>query len=170
VQLLRISVYSSRELQGLVARLREVPRETQAQIRRATKAVAQPIWQQATLEHVSTRLEQRVLAKTARAAVSNQNVTLQAAGSVKRLSGGLVPAVNYHAVEFGVPNRDEVRPYEARSKHGRSFTVKRRTRRQLRDRNRQGYVAYPAAADVIPRLASLWVQTAVRTLHEAVGD
>ena len=31
-----------------------------------------------------------------------------------------------------------------------------------------GYVVYPAAAEAIPRIASLWVQTAVRTLHELV--
>lgn len=166
--LLRISVYSSRELQGLIARLKTTDREVRQQIRKATKADAQPIWQSTVLEHVSTRLEARVLGKTARVAVSDQNVTLKSAGSVKALPGGLVPSRDYHAVEFGVPDREERRPYEARSKHGRSFTVNRRTRRQLRDRNRNGYVVYPAAADAIPRIASLWVQTAVRTLHDLI--
>lgn len=166
--LLRISVYSSRELQGLIARLKTVDRETRKQIRQATKASAAPIWQQTITEHGTTRLEQRVLVKTARVTVSDQNVTLTSAGSARRLPGGLIPNQDYHVVEFGAPDRESFRPYEARSKAGRYFTVNRRTRRQLRDRKRTGYVVYPAAADAIPRIAALWVQTAVRTLHELI--
>lgn len=165
--LLRISVYSSRELQGLIARLKTTDRETRKQIRQATKAAAGPIWTSALSEQLSTRLEARVLAKTGRVKVSDQNVTLTAASIGRSLPGGLSPKTDYHVVEFGA-DRDEWVTYEARSSKGRPFSVKRRTRRQLRPRKRTGYVVYPAAADAIPRLASLWVQTAVRTLHEIV--
>jgi hypothetical protein len=52
---------------------------------------------------------------------------------------------------------------------GRAYTVRnRRTQRQYQPRDRRGRVVMPAAAKVIPRLASLWVQTTVRTFYEAI--
>lgn len=165
---MRISVHVSPQLQLLILRLREVDRETKRQIRRATKTEAQPIWQEAVQGHVFTRVESLVLGKTARVAVSDRNVTLTSARIGKPLSGGLNPKTDYHVVEFGASNREERVPYEATSKHGKRFIVKRRTRRQLRERNPKGYVVYAAAADAIPRLASLWWATAVRTLGDAL--
>lgn len=165
--LLRISVYSSRELQALIVRLKGTDRETRKQIRQATKLAAGPIWTSALAEQLSTRVEATVLAKTGRVKVSDQNITLTAASIGRPLSGGLQPKRDYHVIEFGA-ERDELVTYEARSRKGRTFAVKRHTRRQLRPRKRTGYVVYPAAADAIPRLASLWVQTAMRTLHELV--
>jgi len=47
-------------------------------------------------------------------------------------------------------------------------TYKRRLGTRYRLPRRGGYVAYPAAGDSIPRFASLWVQTAIRTIHETV--
>jgi hypothetical protein len=167
VPLLRISVYSSRELQGLIARLKTTDRETRKQIRQATKTDALPIWSESVLAHVETRLEARVLGATARVKASDQNVTLTAATVGRKLSGGLDPKIDWHVVEFGA-DRDSVTGYEATSPRGTRFPVKRHTRRQLRPRNPKGYVVYPAAAEAIPRIASLWVQTVVRTLHEIV--
>lgn len=166
--LLRISVYSSRELQGLIARLRLVDRETRKAIRAATRGVALPIWQESLAAHANTRLEVRVLSNTGRVKVSDQNVTLTSATIGRKLSGGLDPKTDYHLVEFGAPDRDAFRSYSATSRKGRAYTVRRRTQRQFKARNRTGYVVYPAAAEAIPRLASLWVQTAVRTLHELI--
>lgn len=165
---MRISVYTSNELQGLILRLKATDRETRKRIRQVTKAAAGPIWQQSLAEHVSTRLEAAVLVKTGRVRVSDQNVTLSAATIGRKLSGGLDPKQEYHEVEFGAVDREAYRRYEATSSRGRPYTVNRRTKRQLRARNRKGYVVYPAAAEAIPRLASLWVQTTVRTLHEQI--
>jgi hypothetical protein len=41
--------------------------------------------------------------------------------------------------------------------------VTRNTTAQFKGRRRAGYVFYPAAKKMIPRLASLWVQTVVKT-------
>jgi hypothetical protein len=41
--------------------------------------------------------------------------------------------------------------------------VTRNTTAQFRGRRTQGYVFYPAAREMIPRLARLWVQTVVKT-------
>ena len=50
--------------------------------------------------------------------------------------------------------------------------VTRNTTAQFKQRNMKGYVFYPAAREMIPRLARLWVQTVVKTyalIFEAKG-
>lgn len=163
--MLKISAYSSRELQAIILAGKQAPKELQRVIRSETKQVVDPMWRQSVREHATTRLEQRVLGQTARVTVSNQNVTLKAAAVGKALSGGLDPKTQWHAAEFGA-ERGHFVQYDARSRKGKSFTVKRRTTMQLRSRKRTGYVVFPAAADDIPRIASLWFATAARQLHE----
>lgn len=164
---MRISVWNSRELQATLLALRGFDRDLKKEIRVRTKAIAQPEWQKAVAQHANTKLEQRVLAQSARVQVSDQNVMLQSARVGRALSGGLKPSANYHAVEFGGDQRAKS-TYSATSKKGKRFSVTRRTRAQLRPRNKTGYVVFPAAADMIPRLAALWVQTTVRTFYEAI--
>lgn len=164
---MRISVYNSRELQAVLLGIRAFDREARRNLRRETKAIAQTAWQKALAEHSETRLEALVLSKTGRVAVSDQNVTLQSARVGRSLAGGLKPSESWHAVEFG-GDQNATETYEARSKTGKTFSVTRHTRRQLRPRKKAGYVVYPALAEMIPRIASLWVQTFVRTFYEAL--
>ncbi|MFC6233693.1 hypothetical protein ACFPZL_01155 [Leucobacter soli] len=149
----------------MILATKNVDRELRAQIRKHTRQMILPEWQRATAEHAATRLEHRVLAQTARAAVSDQNVTLKAAQIGRALQGGLKPSELWWAVEFGADGKRL--DYTGR-RGSRTFPVKnRRTTQQLRPRNQRGYVFHPAAAAIIPRLASLWTQTAARTIHEA---
>ena len=165
---MRVSVFNSRELQGVIVSMKAMPRELAVQLRRATQAVAQPEWQKALDREASTDLERRVLSSTGRTQVSNQNVTLRSAGVGKTLSGGAKPAEVIGGAEWGA-NREKTKTYQATSSKGRTFQVKNRhTQRQFITRRKGGYVAYPAAARIIPRLASLWVQTTVRTFYEAL--
>ncbi len=167
--MLRISVHSSRQIQATIRATKNVPRELRKQIRQHTRQMVVPEWQKAVAEHATTRLESRVLGSTARALVSDQNVTLKAAHIGRSLSGGLKPSELWWAVEFGA-NRDQRRGYTGR-RGNTTFQVRdRRTTRQLRPRNRRGYVVYPAAANIIPRIAALWVQTVARTIHEAFEE
>jgi hypothetical protein len=140
---LRISVWTSKELQAVIRSMKGLDRETAKVIRRETKAVVGPIWREAVGANVTNALEARVLANTARVAVTDQNVTLQSARIGKALSGGGKPAQLAAATEFG----------SAKYK-------------QFGKRRKAGPV-YNAAAEVIPRIASLWVQTVVRGLHDA---
>jgi hypothetical protein len=104
---------------------------------------------------------------TARVAASNQNVRLSAATVGRPLAGGLDPKREARAVEFGA-SKDHRATYTATSTRGRRFTVtNRHTARQLPRRNPKGHTFYPAVAQIVPRIASLWVQTVVRTLAEA---
>lgn len=167
---MRISIFASKELQAVLLAMSNLDKELSKQLRQQTKAVVGPEWTKATRENAQTRLEQRVLADTARVAISNQNITLKSAGVGKRLSGGLMPKETGYAIEFGADrfNAGQGRTYVSTSVRGKKFTVhNRNTVAQLRARNKKGYVVYPSAAEVIPKVASLWVQTVMRGIYEA---
>jgi len=139
----RISVFNSKELQGTILLVRGAAREIAKEIRQRTKAVILPEWQEAVKAESSTPLEMAVEAATARVAVSDQNVTLSVGTVGRALSGGGTPRELIVGTEFGAS-----------------------TKKQFKARNKKGNVFYPAAAKVIPRLASLWVQTTIRTFYE----
>jgi hypothetical protein len=163
---LRISVFGSEEIQAVLLTMRALPRDLAKELRKQTRTVVFPEWKKAVAENASSMFESRVLVQTARATVTDRNVTLTSATVGRPLSGGLNPKTMYHAAEFGADQGQET-TYGARSRRGKQFQVTRHTTRQLRPRKRSGYVVYPAAAEIIPRIASLWVQTIARGLHEA---
>ncbi len=166
--LLRISVLSSKELQATILALKGMPAELSKQVRNVLKTFTTYEWQDELKGRVSTRLETRVLSDTARVAVTNQNITLKSATVGKYVGNSLVkPKDIAKAVEFGAP-QNTVKTYPSRSRKGRSFTIhNRHTEHQFRGPSRTGYVVYPAAAKLIPRIAAAMVQTTVRALHEA---
>lgn|GEM_PF-852702 len=168
----QIDARSSRELQAVISAVKVLPRDIAKHIRAQTKRLGQAEWQRAMLEQAETRVEHRVLVATARASVSDQNIKLSSASVGRPLAGGLDPKRHYAAVEFG-GNPEKYTEYLGRRKmtRGRAqriFEVRRRTMRQLRPRRRQGYVFYPAANRMIPRIFSLWAQTVVRATAEAL--
>jgi hypothetical protein len=157
---MRISVLNSRELAATVAAVASFDRTLQGTIRRVTKIIGQPEWQRAVGGNTTTALESRVLGDTARMTVSNQNVTLKSAAIGRKMRGGARPPQLAGAAEFGANvTRQTV------TRQGTRYT--RQGNRQFRRTNRKGYAVYPAAAKMIPRFAALWVQTTVRTFHEA---
>lgn len=162
----RISVLVSGELQTLLSALRTVPRDVQKQIRQYTKADAQPIWQAEVRSRVSGDVDERVFGKTARVRVSNQNVNLEAARIGKSLSGGARPSEIAPGREFG-RNGDQRVTYMTTSRKGKRYAATRHTKRQLPTRNTNGRVVFPSTRASIPRFASLWIQTAARTLYDA---
>lgn len=161
---MRITVFGSRELQAVILALKTLDKDTRSEIRKHTKAMATTEWGKALNEEASTDLERAVLVATGRVRVSDQNVTLTSATVGRRLAGGLEPKRDAAAVEFG--SGPALVTYQATSRRGNRFTVRRNTRAQLRPRNKKGYVVYPAAASIIPRIASLWIQTAARTIFD----
>lgn len=166
--MLRLDVKNSRELQATILAIRNAPKEIQKRIRDHTKQALLPEWQQGLREHADTRLQHRVLADTAKASVSNQNVRLASAGSAKRLSGGLSPSRNGRAVEFGIDPRKPLKYTRKNRKGGGSHTVNRRIGNAFGSRAARGNAVFPTAAALIPRFASLWIQTTVRTFYEAL--
>lgn len=162
----RIDVRESRELKAAILALRAIDTTISKKVRQYTKAVAQPEWRQELTRRASTGLERRVIADTAVISVSNQNVRAQSASKGRPLSGGLNPRVDYPGVEFGSHAHGVT--YRRRSPRGTVHTVTRVMGTQFKAHNRRGYVFYPAAAEMIPRLASLFAQTTVKTIANAL--
>jgi hypothetical protein len=152
----RIDVNGSQALQDVILALKNSDAETRRAIRTFTKAEIVKPWLQAVLSEADTTLERRVIAGTATIAVSDQNIRIQSAAKGRPLSGGFDPKRDYAAVEFGAKHKKK---RYMRKGH----PVTRNTTAQFRGRRSQGYVFYPAARQMIPRLASLWVQTVVKT-------
>lgn len=165
--MIRVSAYSSRELLTVLRGLRNLDRETKKHLRRSLKQVAEQAWKQTLAQNASTRLEHRVLVDSGRVRVSDQNVRLTSASLSRSLSGGLKPSVNFGPVEFGATPRPGATE-RATSRRGKSFDRKRDPSRPFKRPNRKGYVVYPAAASVIPRILAMYVQTFVRAIHEAL--
>lgn len=159
---MQISAFESREVRALIVAMRGVDKELGKQIRKATRSVTEPEWRAELAKQAHTDLQQDVLVNTAKVTVGDQNVTLKAGQLAKRLSSGArVPELT-PAVEFGA-NRSVVVSQQSAA----GTTYRRHSRHQLESRKKTGYVAYPAAAQLIPRIAALWVATSVRTIHEA---
>lgn len=155
----RISLLVSRDLQALVTVAMGLPREVASQLRKHTRNVVEPAFREELRERVGTRIETRALLDTARVSVSDSNVTLKSA-TVGRV--GKVPAsVLAGGAEFG---SNPSRLVKQRSRRGKPYT--RRLGSVFRAPRRGGYVFHPAVSAFIPRAASLWVQTAYRTVAE----
>lgn len=155
-----ISLLIDSPLATLMHAMRGLDRDVRTQIGRHTKAAAQSIWAETTRANVTTRMQTR-LADSARAGVTTRNVFLRA-GGVGRI-GSTPLSTLATAIEFGAHPDTRV---ASRSRKGTAYT--RRMGGGFRLPRSRGYVAYPAASESIPRIASLWVQTAVRTIHETV--
>lgn len=155
-----ISFLIDSPLRTLALSMSGLDKDVRVQIGRATKAAAQPIWQESTMANAMTRQESR-LAKSAKVGVTTRNVFMRAGGTGKI---GATPLSRLAlAVEFGAHPDTLVK-----SKSGKGTPYERRMGRAFRLPRARGYVAYPASSEAIPRLASLWVQTAVRSVHEAI--
>lgn len=140
---MRISVFSNKELQGTILLLKNAPRDIAREIRGRTKAMILPAWQESVSAAATTPLQREVLANTARVSVSDQNVTLSVATVGKTLKGGGKPQDLWVGAEFGSTEHKQFGP-----------------------RTSRGKVVFPSADKVIPRLASLWIQTTIRTFYE----
>ena len=167
----RIDVLSNRRLQGTLLALRTVDKDVRRYVRQVTQKALQPEFAHQMAERTAMsnqpRLQNAVLVRTARIQVSDQNVKMKAADSSRRLRGGLLPSVHGKAVEFG-SNRNKDTRYTRRSPKGKTHTVTRNAQNQLPTRRQKGWAFYPTVNDLAPRFTALWVQTAIRTVYEAL--
>lgn len=164
--MVRLDVFKSPELLATIYAVRSLDKTIQAQVRKFTKAVAEPEWKQALAQRADTRLEHAVIVATSVVSVSNQNVRIQAAGKGRPLSGGLNPKTDYAGVEFG--SHAKGKTYQRNSKNGGRHSVTRVMGTQFKAFRKGGHVFWPAATEMVPRMAALWVQTTVRTIANAL--
>lgn len=157
-----ISLLIDSPLRDLALAMRAVPADIKKQIGQHTKAAAKPIWNQETRERGATRVQQRVLVSSADVSVTARNVTFRSGGKGRLKSGTPVERLA-RAAEFGM---NPGKPIKSKSKKGKAYT--RTAGNTFGPNRRGGNVVYPAAREAIPRVASLWVQTARRSIHEAL--
>lgn len=152
---MRLDVRRSPSLTAAIQVMTTMPSEAAKEVRKYSKAVIVPEWKKALTREASTATQEGRLAKPSTVYVTNRGV---------RLVAGKGPWVRQ--TEFGA-RRDEYVKYRRKSKHG-SHTVTRRTKRQFPWYRQKGNVVYPSAENMIPRIASLWVQTIYRSVHEVI--
>lgn len=166
-----LKVGDDARLDAAIFGLKLVERETRNRINRETRAVLKPIWQQELDKQMAgTRAFTSRLLAGRRVAGGNPPVLYAATsrrgvGKSKRLK----PNEDGYLAEFGGYSTRYSR-YRRTSPNGTRHTVERRTMLGLPPRINKGRVVYPAAAETAPRVASLWVQTFVRSVYEAVEE
>ncbi len=167
---MRLSVGDAPELQAAVLAFRAADRDIRNEISRQTRAVLNPVWRGIVSANATSHMDAVVLAKGARVQAGNPPAFL-AATSTRVMRGGLVPADNWQAFEFGTRKRGKFTTYKRRSAGGGVHDVTRRTANGLPRRTGTGRVAYPALAETMPRAVSLWLQVIVRAYGRAAeGD
>ncbi|MBU4213837.1 MAG: hypothetical protein KJ792_04180 [Actinobacteria bacterium] len=161
-----LTVRGDDRLKAVSLALRQARRDVRNETNRQVRATMSPVWQNAVQSRARTDLDRKVIAQGARILAGNPPV-LVAAGSRRKLKGGLIPTDTWQPLEFGA-DREEVSTYDRRTKHGGTTSVTRHTARQMPSRTRKGRIAWSAAKELAPRLASLFAQTVVRTFADAV--
>lgn len=146
--------------------LKLIPRQLKNDINRESRKMGNDVWRPIVDSHARTKTDRLVLAKGARVKPGNPMV-LTAATSKRALSGGLIPNEGGRIFEFGSKSRQAPSDYERKNRASAgTHHVRRRTKRGLPQPS-SGRVVYEAAAEIAPRITSLWVQLIVRKIYEA---
>lgn len=158
-----------RELRAAVLALKQVDRDLKRDVNKRMRDTMNPVWKGALGDHVSWAPEQALL-KGARIAAGNPP-TMYAANAKRPWRSGstLVPRDHWHALEYGSSSQ-AFTTYQRRSPRGTVHQVTRRTKAHLKPRRRAGYVIGPSVAETLPRLASLFVQSVVRSVLDALEE
>lgn len=157
---MRISLLIDSPLATLQQAMWGLDSAVKRQIGAQTKRVALPVWREETRFRGDTRQRTR-LAQSAAVGVTATNVTLKAGIGPLSRTASLTELAK--AIEFG--NNPYVKE-QAVSKRGKVFSRRRGNR--FGPPAKKGNVAYPAAEAATPRIIALWIQTAVRTIHEEI--
>lgn len=160
-----INVFESEELQQFLLALKTVPKETAKMTRKYTKEMVDKEWKAGLAKRAVSPIQRAVLVRTAVSSVTPTNVIMKSATKGK-VSSGTPSQVLASGAEFGA-DMDAYSKYTRRSPKGKTHQVTRRVNRAFGwHRGREGRVVFPTAQDLAPRIASLYVQTLLRTTAE----
>lgn len=157
-----LDVGKSPELQAAILTLKTTQRELVRDINKTARARVSPVWARELASKASTTVDQRGLVPGARVSVGDRRVRAEAATSRRKLSGGLVPSVNYGPLEWGANAR--LRTVQATSRKGKRYSYKRFSNRQFRPWSKHGHVAMRAAGEIGPAVVSAWLEVLVAKL------
>lgn len=155
----RVRVEGVREVTAAATALKAVDRKVKNQTAANLRRLVPSIWSQDTITGQTRTRMDRAGFNGVRVGAASSRITLQAGTSP------MIPADISAALEFGDPNKTFETYTERRN--GKSVRVRRRTQNQLPGPIRKGRVVHVAFRNVMPRIITLYVQTVVRTIHEA---
>lgn len=148
---MQLDVKKSPALIAAVRVMATMPRETAKLTRRYGKSVIVPEWKRALERRAKDPVAMARLARPSTVYVTDRGV---------RLVAGRGPLIRQ--TEFGAA-REKFNTYRRQG-----HPVTRRTQRQFPHYRDGGYVVYPSAEEMIPRIGALWVQTIYRTVAEVI--
>lgn len=149
---MRLDVRKSPSLTAAIQVMSTMPKDAAKETRKYSKTVIVPEWKKAVAAHAPAgKIFQQRLVAPSTVYVTNRGVRLVSG------KGDLV-----RQTEFGAA-REQYTTYRRRG-----GLVKRRTQRQFFHYSDKGHAVYPAASEIIPRVAALWVQTIYRTVAETI--
>lgn len=156
------------ELRAATLALKAADKDLRRAINQTTRDQINPIWRGALAGNASTPLETALLVKGARVQAGNPARLIAANSKRPAVKGStLVPDRYGRAFEFGTKEPNKYGTYTRRSRNGGSHQVTRRTRRQLPSFRPQGRVIFPAVAETMPRMVSLWAGLIVKKVYDA---
>jgi len=158
---------ASEQLGEIDERLARLDGELLPRIQEAEQKVVQEAWQQELAAPGGSKVQRAVvLSGSQLVAVSGTSVVASTGSGTTPLSGGLVPAAQSRAFEFGALDpQGHIGNVRASS---RAQAYQRHTQRQMPTRSQTGWLAYPAAARLGKRLAQLLQATIVKFTHDAI--
>lgn len=155
-----VKITDSPELLAVILTLKQSGPAVRKEMRAAARKEANGLWKPLLNERAQTRHQQAVIVKGARVNVSLDKFELLAATSRRALSGGLIPASQWHGAEFGMTPK-------AITYVRNGSTVKSDSGAQFGARVPRGQVVFPSARKAGPRIVAAWIHGAVRGLTQA---
>lgn len=159
---------ASPDLDDAIAALQGTDLRLQAEMMKDAKDELEAAWIPALASRSETQQDRSVIMAGARAVVGSTGFFMTAAMSDTPLSGGLVPARNWFAVELGARTRMMTFPQHSRKR--KVYTVTKRINRGLPNRQKYGRIAFDAASEIGTRLVGTWFDAIVNRYREGVGD
>jgi hypothetical protein len=158
---------ASEQLGQIDERLARLDAELRARIQEAEQQVIQQAWQEELAKPAGSTVQRAViLSGNQLAAISGSSVVVSTGSGGAPLTGGLIPATQARAFEFGALDPQGHIGHVRASARAQAY--QRHTQRQMPTRSQTGWVAFPAAKRLGKRLAELLQATIVKFTHDAL--
>lgn len=155
-----------RSLRAAVLAMKAADKGMKKRINDAMSAEFNPVWKRELAQNLGgfSRADDMML-RGARLRRGNPPA-LVAATSRARYGRALIPMRDWHLAEYGVSDHYK-HAYTRRSRKGRTHNVSRDVSTGWPARSQKGRIAGPAARAILPRVASFWIQSIIKTWIEA---
>lgn len=161
------------EIRAAVLAVKQIEPEARKQMNKTFREVANPVWQKLVSENMQGYgMERHIVLAGTRVAAGNPPRLIGASSRraiSRRGTNPLLPTNAWPLMEYGVGDIEAT--YQRRSKNGGTHKVTRHVARGFPERRRRpGRYFGPAARYAIPRIASHWVQSVLRTFFDALEE